>query len=215
MTSADRLPEFSLVIPDMCHSMHECPLAVGDAWLRKLVPKLASSEHCRVRRRSKRGRLRVRGGGHVPALALGSAVSPRSRYTAVANHYGLLRTIEEAWGLPLLGSSARVIADHGHLEGIGGLAGTESGLMLADTRLSTRCARPLDRRSLHACHLPRGPGRGVDGRGTTGAFIPSASAAPVHDIGKVMIAASILRKRGPLLPEELAEIQTHPSAARG
>jgi putative two-component system response regulator len=35
---------------------------------------------------------------------------------------------------------------------------------------------------------------------------------PVHDIGKVMISETILRKRGPLLPEELAEIQTHPSA---
>lgn len=35
---------------------------------------------------------------------------------------------------------------------------------------------------------------------------------PVHDIGKVMISETILRKRGPLLPEELAEIQTHPAA---
>jgi HD-GYP domain-containing protein (c-di-GMP phosphodiesterase class II) len=35
---------------------------------------------------------------------------------------------------------------------------------------------------------------------------------PLHDIGKVMISDSILRKRGPLRPEELAEIQTHPSA---
>ena len=35
---------------------------------------------------------------------------------------------------------------------------------------------------------------------------------PVHDIGKVLISEAILRKRGPLLPEELAEIQTHPSA---
>jgi HD-GYP domain-containing protein (c-di-GMP phosphodiesterase class II) len=35
---------------------------------------------------------------------------------------------------------------------------------------------------------------------------------PVHDIGKVMISETILRKRGPLLPEELAVIQTHPAA---
>ncbi|CAN5200808.1 hypothetical protein BH18ACT12_BH18ACT12_21420 [soil metagenome] len=35
---------------------------------------------------------------------------------------------------------------------------------------------------------------------------------PVHDIGKVMISETILRKRGPLSPDELAEIQTHPSA---
>ncbi len=35
---------------------------------------------------------------------------------------------------------------------------------------------------------------------------------PLHDIGKVTISESILRKRGPLRPEELAEIQTHPAA---
>jgi putative two-component system response regulator len=35
---------------------------------------------------------------------------------------------------------------------------------------------------------------------------------PVHDIGKVMISASILSKRGPLGPDELAEIRTHPAA---
>jgi HD-GYP domain-containing protein (c-di-GMP phosphodiesterase class II) len=36
--------------------------------------------------------------------------------------------------------------------------------------------------------------------------------ARVHDIGKVMISERILRKRGPLSPEELAEIRTHPTA---
>jgi HD-GYP domain-containing protein (c-di-GMP phosphodiesterase class II) len=35
---------------------------------------------------------------------------------------------------------------------------------------------------------------------------------PVHDIGKVMISASILSKHGPLRPEELAVIRTHPAA---
>ena len=36
--------------------------------------------------------------------------------------------------------------------------------------------------------------------------------ARLHDIGKVMIAETILRKRGPLSPQELAEIRTHPMA---
>src|ERR1044072_7551270 len=36
--------------------------------------------------------------------------------------------------------------------------------------------------------------------------------ARVHDIGKVMVSERILRKRGPLSPQELAEIRTHPSA---
>jgi HD-GYP domain-containing protein (c-di-GMP phosphodiesterase class II) len=36
--------------------------------------------------------------------------------------------------------------------------------------------------------------------------------ARLHDIGKVMISERILSKRGPLNPEELAEIRTHPTA---
>jgi putative nucleotidyltransferase with HDIG domain len=36
--------------------------------------------------------------------------------------------------------------------------------------------------------------------------------ARLHDIGKVMISERILSKRGPLSPEELAEIRTHPTA---
>ena len=39
-----------------------------------------------------------------------------------------------------------------------------------------------------------------------------ALGAPIHDIGKVMISAAVLRKRGPLEEHELAEIRTHPAA---
>jgi HD-GYP domain-containing protein (c-di-GMP phosphodiesterase class II) len=35
---------------------------------------------------------------------------------------------------------------------------------------------------------------------------------PLHDIGKVMISERILRKRGPLRLDELAEIRRHPTA---
>ncbi|HEY6960354.1 MAG TPA: HD-GYP domain-containing protein [Gaiellaceae bacterium] len=35
---------------------------------------------------------------------------------------------------------------------------------------------------------------------------------PVHDIGKTAVAPSILRKPGPLDPDELAEIRVHPLA---
>ncbi|MFL6010824.1 MAG: HD-GYP domain-containing protein [Gaiellaceae bacterium] len=39
-----------------------------------------------------------------------------------------------------------------------------------------------------------------------------SAGAQVHDIGKVMISETILRKRGPLSPQELGEIRTHPTA---
>jgi HD-GYP domain-containing protein (c-di-GMP phosphodiesterase class II) len=36
--------------------------------------------------------------------------------------------------------------------------------------------------------------------------------ARLHDIGKVMVSETVLRKRGPLTSLELAEIRTHPAA---
>jgi hypothetical protein len=101
------LPDFSLVVPDMCNSMHDCPVAVGDAWLRRLLPRLIRLPNTVVFVLFDEGASAVRGGGHIPALAIGTAVRPRSRFTRVTDHYGALRTIEEAWGLPLLGRSAR------------------------------------------------------------------------------------------------------------
>jgi hypothetical protein len=103
--SPRRLPDFAFVVPNLCHDMHDCSVAVGDAWLRRFVPPL----------------LKVKGtavfvifdeayapGNSVPALALGPLVRPGSRFRAQMTHYGLLRTIEDGLGLPRLGRSARV-----------------------------------------------------------------------------------------------------------
>ncbi|CAN5200743.1 alkaline phosphatase family protein [soil metagenome] len=106
---ADRLPHFSLIVPDMCNSMHDCSLAVGDAWLRKLVPKLVKLPNTAIFILFDEGTTGERGGGHIPAIALGMAVKQGVRFTRVTDHYGALRTIEEAWGLPLLGGSAQAL----------------------------------------------------------------------------------------------------------
>ena len=104
---AQELPDFALVVPNLCHSMHDCSVGVGDAWLRRTAPRLLSLPGSVVFVVFDEGATSVRGGGHVPALALGTAVKPRSRFGAITDHYGLLRTIEEAWGLPYLGRSAQ------------------------------------------------------------------------------------------------------------
>lgn len=106
--AADRLPDFAFVVPDLCHSMHDCPVAVGDAWLRQTVDPLLRLPNTAIFVLFDEGTSRVRGGGHIPALVVGTAVRPGSRFTAVTSHYGALRTIEQAWGLPYLGQSGRV-----------------------------------------------------------------------------------------------------------
>lgn len=105
---SDALPDFALVVPDMCHSMHDCSVATGDAWLRAVLPPLLRLPETVVFVVFDEGTTDARGGGHVPALALGTAVRPGSRYDAVTGHCALLRTVEDAWDLPKLGCSARV-----------------------------------------------------------------------------------------------------------
>jgi hypothetical protein len=106
--SRDRLPDFALVVPDLCHSMHDCAVATGDRWLASVVPPLLQLPDSVVFVVFDEGTTNVRGGGHIPALALGTAVHPGFRYDALTNHCGLLRTIEDAWSLPRLGCSARI-----------------------------------------------------------------------------------------------------------
>jgi hypothetical protein len=101
------VPAFSLVVPDLCHSMHDCSVATGDAWLRGTLPPLLQLPETVVFVVFDEGVTTLRGGGHVPALALGTAVLPGSRYDRVTGHCGLLRTVEDAWSLPLLGCSRR------------------------------------------------------------------------------------------------------------
>ncbi len=104
---AQQVPDFALVVPSLCHSMHDCAIRVGDAWLRRAAPPLLALPDTVVFVVFDEGATSLRGGGRVPALALGTAVKPGSRFAPTTGHYGLLRTIEEAWSLPLLGRSAR------------------------------------------------------------------------------------------------------------
>ena len=38
--AAGKLPNFALVVPDLCHDMHDCSVATGDAWLKRFLPPL-------------------------------------------------------------------------------------------------------------------------------------------------------------------------------
>jgi hypothetical protein len=103
-----RLPDFSLVVPDLCHDMHDCSVSAGDAWLGRFLRSLLASPELRgsvVFVVFDEGTSGLGGGGQTAALALGPAVKPHSRTTRATSHYGLLRTIEDAWKLPRLARS--------------------------------------------------------------------------------------------------------------
>jgi phosphatidylinositol-3-phosphatase len=108
-----RLPRFSFVVPDMCHDMHDCSVATGDAWLARFIRPLLRLKRTAVFVAFDEGTSRVGGGGMVPLIVAGTAVRPRATYTASADHYTLLRTISEALGVRPLGRAAQATAING------------------------------------------------------------------------------------------------------
>ena len=105
---AGRLPDFALVVPDLCHDMHDCSVATGDAWLGAFLRPLLRNRairHAVIFVIFDEGASST-SGGPIPTLVLGPLVRPASRTSTRLGHYGLLRTIESAWGLPLLGNSS-------------------------------------------------------------------------------------------------------------
>lgn len=100
------LPDFAFVVPDLCSSMHDRPVADGDSWLRRTIAPLLGLPSSVLFVLFDEGATSVRLGGHTAALAVGTAVRRDVRYGAITGHYGV-RTIEDAWALPQLGQSAK------------------------------------------------------------------------------------------------------------
>jgi hypothetical protein len=111
--SADGLPDFLWISPNLCNDTHDCAVGRGDRWLAKNMPPLlnAMGENSALfitwdEGTTNAGCCDGADGGRVPLVALGSAarahgVEPRPR-----DHYALLRTIEDALHLPSLRRAA-------------------------------------------------------------------------------------------------------------
>src|SRR4029077_20772445 len=86
-----RLPDFSLVVPNLCDDLHDCSVATGDAWLRANVVPLLHSPDLRggvVFVVFDEGTSDTGGGGAVEALALGPTVRRGSRVAEASDDYG-------------------------------------------------------------------------------------------------------------------------------
>ena len=101
-----RLPTVSFVIPDLCHDMHDCPVATGDGWLRAHLGGYASwamTHHSLliVTWDENDGSA----GNQIPTIFAGQQVRP-GRYSQPITHYSVLRTLENLYQLPVLGDAA-------------------------------------------------------------------------------------------------------------
>jgi hypothetical protein len=109
-TDYAQLPTVSFVVPNMCNDMHDCSVATGDAWLEKNLDGYA-------RWATTHNSLLVvtfdeNAGGtvnQIPTVLVGEHVRP-GLYPERMNHYTLLRTLQDAYGLAPLQRSADVPA---------------------------------------------------------------------------------------------------------
>ena len=105
--------DFNLIIPNLCHDMHDCSTRAGDSWLAQFVPPLLASDAFRqgglllltFDEASSRDESQ-----HTVMLFSGREVAPGTRATKRADHYGLLRTIQSVFGLDCLAQSCKAAA---------------------------------------------------------------------------------------------------------
>lgn len=101
-----KLPTVSFVSPNMCNDMHDCSIRTGDRWMKKHFDRYA-------RWAPRHNSLLIvtfdeNAGGTVksiPTIIVGANVRP-GVYGERLDHYDMLRTIEDMYGLPALGRAA-------------------------------------------------------------------------------------------------------------
>jgi len=106
--AAGALPTFTWLTPNLCNDMHDCSVATGDAYLAGIVPLLLGTlgPDGALFLVWDEGTSNSHGGGQITMVAAGSGVRKGYRSSLSYDHYSLLRTIEDGWGLPQLGNSA-------------------------------------------------------------------------------------------------------------
>jgi hypothetical protein len=107
-----QVPDFVWITPNLCSDMHDCTTAQGDAWLASLVPRILASPAWRQggalfitwdEGATNDGCCQYAAGGHIATLVISPVGKPHYRSSTPYDHYSLLRTITDAWGLSQVG----------------------------------------------------------------------------------------------------------------
>jgi hypothetical protein len=101
--------DFELIVPNQTNDMHSSWTSTGDAFLAAFVPSLLASPAFTdsvLFITWDEGTSKANGGGHIATIVATPGMTPGYKSGATVNHYSILRTIEQAWGLPLLGEAA-------------------------------------------------------------------------------------------------------------
>jgi hypothetical protein len=94
-----KLPTVSFVSPNMCHDMHDCSIRTGDHWMKKHFRRYARWAPGHNSLLVVTFDENAGGTAHsIPTIIVGANVRA-GVYAERVDHYGLLRTIEDAYGL--------------------------------------------------------------------------------------------------------------------
>ncbi len=111
--TAGTLPNLSFIVPDTCHDAHDCSLSVADSWVKDNVGPLLKRPEIlghglvvftfdEAEGGDQRGCCENSRGGRIATWLVGTGITPGVHTTVPYNHYSLLRTIEDTFGLPCL-----------------------------------------------------------------------------------------------------------------
>ncbi|WP_415788217.1 alkaline phosphatase family protein [Deinococcus saxicola] len=114
--NSGRAPNFALIVPDVCHDMHGALNCLrgpglqrtGDAFIKTWTEKIMASSAWTgnaaiiITFDESEGGDKTGGGGKLATVVI-TRTGPRGVTSAQSyNHYSLLRTLEDGWGLPPL-----------------------------------------------------------------------------------------------------------------
>ncbi|MCZ7570461.1 MAG: alkaline phosphatase family protein [Ardenticatenaceae bacterium] len=150
---ANTLPNFIWITPNMCNDIHDCSPPSGDTWLKTWIPKILGSPAWQDggvlfitfdegSSNNRRGCCRYATGDRIATLVISPLGKPAYQSPVAYDHYSLLRTIETAWGLPLLGR-----------------ANDPSTAPMADFFTTPATSSPRDHSRRSSCWSP--PSRGI------------------------------------------------------
>jgi acid phosphatase len=105
-TDYAQLPTVAFVVPDVCDDMHDCPVSTGDDWARQHLGPYAAwaatHDSLLIVTFDEDDGTKA---NHIATMVVGAHVRPGPS-TQPIDHYDLLRTIEDMYGLPPLGKAA-------------------------------------------------------------------------------------------------------------
>jgi phosphatidylinositol-3-phosphatase len=117
----DTLPTVSIVVPNMQHDMHDGTIQMADDWLRThllsyiewakthnslFIITWDEDNHGKPKHSTAKDGPAVVQDNQIPTIFIGQMVTP-GNYSEPINHYSVLRTIEEMYGLGYVGVSGR------------------------------------------------------------------------------------------------------------